>query len=134
MTAAHQELVDRVQGWKERANQVARDYGANSKDRKQGLSATRCIIRASEVVATGSLAADRRNLKSGIRTVWQTGSSDAHARLWPLHRRSRPGQEMLAADLDGLVNGLMATALVLNEAWRLLDLRRLNHLDRMAPV
>jgi hypothetical protein len=43
-------------------------------------------------------------------------------------RRNPDDSPLLRADVSELVNGLNAATLVLSEAWRLWDLRRVNHL------
>lgn len=71
----------------------------------------------------------------GLRAVWQKGSADAPARTWQTMTRRDPGDTpMLRADISELMNGLNAATLVLNEAWRLWDARRVNHLNRQLPI
>jgi len=127
-TATHQQLLSKIQSWFDRADQVATDHGATKQQRGRGLTATFCIITAGRVTARGSSPDQRVRLESGIRSVWQRGSADAHGRVWQTRTRwaghEQPG---LRADIGELINSIQAVTLVLNEAWRIWDLRSVNH-------
>lgn len=134
-TAAHQALIGRLQQWEAHANQVAREHGATQMERRNGLVATDCIVAAGQVISRHQPPEQQIRLQTGLRAVWQKGSADAHARTWQtMTRRDPDGTPLLRADISELMNGLNAATLVLNEAWRLWDARRVNHLNRQLPV
>ncbi len=133
-TATHQRLITRLREWASRAEQVAREHGATQKELRNGLVATDCIVRAGHVISRHQPPEQQIWLQSGLRAVWQKGSADAHARTWQtMSRRNPDGSPLLRADVPELMNGLNAATLVLNEAWRLWDVRRVNHLARQLP-
>jgi hypothetical protein len=133
-TATHQALITRLQEWIARAEHVARDHGATREEIRRGLVDTTSIVQAGRVISRHESREQQIRLESGIRAVWQKGSADAHARTWQtMTRRNLAGSPLLRADIPELINGLNAATLVLNEAWRLWDQRRINHLDRQLP-
>jgi hypothetical protein len=133
-TAAHQGLITRLQEWIARAEQVARDHGATSKEVGRGLVDTACIVQTGRVIGRHESREQQIRLESGLRAVWQKGSADAHSRTWQtMTRRNADGGPLLRANIPELINGLNAATLVLNEAWRLWDLRTVNHLARQLP-
>lgn len=134
-TATHQDLIARLREWAARAEQVAREHGATQKELRSGLVATDCVVQAGHVISGHEQPEQQIRLQSGLRAVWQKGSADAHARTWQtMTRRDPGGPPLLRADISELMNGLNAATLVLNEAWRLWDARRVNHLNRQLPV
>lgn len=107
---------------------------ASHKELCNGLVATDCIVQAGRVISRHQPPEQQIRLESGLRAVWQKGSADAHARTWEtMTRRNPDGSPLLRADISELMNGLNAATLVLNEAWRLWDVRRVNHLARQLP-
>jgi hypothetical protein len=133
--AAHQGLIGPLQEWTARAERVAREHGATQKEIRSGLVATECSVQAGRVLSRHQRPEEQIRLESALRAVWQKGSADGHSRTWQtMTRRNPAGGPVLSADILELVNGLNAATLVLNEGWRLWDLRRVNHLARQLPM
>ena len=128
--AAHTSLLAQLREWEARADRVAEQAGATLGQRKNGLIATDCIVLAGQVTSRHETGRTRLLLESGIRSVWQKGSADAHGRSWQTMSRvrSRDDDPRLSASVSEIVTGLQAAALVLNQAWRIWDLRSVQHL------
>ncbi|MGK5111659.1 hypothetical protein [Geodermatophilus sp. CPCC 205506] len=134
--APHESLIERLQQQVDEAHRVAREHGATQDERRRGLVDTTCIVQAGRVLSRHQPPAEQVRLQAGLRAAWQKGSADAHARTWQTTTRRTPdGGPLLRADMDELMTGLNAATLVLNEAWRLWELRAVNHLDvaRLVP-
>lgn len=92
------------------------------------LTDTAMIERAAELVHTGPLDADL--LRSSIVIEWALGSGAAHGRLlMALHRQSSlrtedGGTALLGSTYEDVAMPLIGVFLMLNEAWRVWDLRR----------
>jgi hypothetical protein len=130
--ATYEQLLATVQTWIDKATQVAEAYGATKQEIGRGVTATTCIITAGRVVSKGSSPVERLRLEAGIRSVWQRGSADAHGRTWQARTRALAHErEALRVDIGELLNGIQAVTLVLNEAWRVWDLRSLNLAARL---
>jgi hypothetical protein len=127
--AAHQSLIATLQESQTQAEQVARDHGATRDELRRGLVDTACIVQAGRVLSRHQPPAEQLHLEAGLRAAWQKGSADAHARTWQTMLRRQPdGSPLLRADIPELMTGLNGATLVLSEAWRLWELRGVNHL------
>ncbi|MCZ2820780.1 hypothetical protein O2V63_10605 [Modestobacter sp. VKM Ac-2977] len=127
--AQHQSVLTQLQTWIVKARQVAQDHGASSTKIKSltPLAASTCVRRAADYIAEDAQDPDdAARLRSAIMTTWRTGSAAAHGRMWPLLiARRRDDRAFVHTDLEELASGVMATALILSQAWRLWDLRRI---------
>ena len=134
-TAAHQDLIANLRHRVAEAEHVGREHGATKKEIGKGLVDTACIVRAGRVLSRHQPPAEQVRLEAGLRAVWQKGSADAHARTWQTTPRRNPdGGPLLRADIPEVMTGLNAATLVLNEAWRLWELRTVNYLARQLPI
>ena len=121
----HTSLLEQLEAWEAHADLVAEHAGASKEQRRRGLVATECIVLAGRVTARHETGQTRLLLESGIRSVWQKGSADAHGRSWQTvtRVRSRDSDPQLSADVSEVVTGLHTAALVLGQAWRIWNLR-----------
>lgn len=117
--------IARLVELEEQATAVAKHHGATAKEVRSGLLAHRCVSAAADLLARTSPEEEAPMLAVGVRTLWQQGSADAHGRLWQWGLGDREGSSVMAS-MDEVFNGLQAAFLIVNQAWRLWDLRSRN--------
>jgi hypothetical protein len=125
LNAERSDFLSRYKGLRDTTKAMLVERGASM------LTDTAMTERAGQLVHESG--ADAALLQMGVETSWRLGSGAAHGRL--LMGMHQPGGHvieeqtaLLGASFDVIVQQIASVSLILNESWRVWDIRRQRHI------